>query len=451
MKKIVILSVVASFALAGNVVNGLVVNEVSEVSDSSSFSNNATISQGQTDVKNSSNVEDVSITQNNDGNVIEDTTVSGTDSEVYQGLTSVDNSTLHHAELKSDNTISGVDIIGGKSTVTQANLIVGGVSTLSGTAGGSGHHHGHTLGDKIEIKEVNVLEDTNIENSDIHQGLTTLDNGATVLNTFKLEQENTINRVDSYGDNYGGINDVNLSTITQGLTTIDGGTTSNIEQNTQNDIDYVKTDGTTIHQSTINLENSIVNHINDNNPTSAKDEENAIEYVISNGITSSILQSSINAKNSTITNLQRNDHDNKKNNWIETLTLTDSKVEQSTFTADGVIGSTVTNVTYTILDDNDREAINDMYIVTATDNSNLKQDVTKIKDSTLQNSTINRVNLMTNLTASKSDVSQNGLSITNSVATNLQLNGHNSIGDWDEGSVLLTNTNFSQGNTIITD
>ena len=52
MKKIIILSVVASFALAGNIVNDLKIDQVSKINSNSNFSNSVTVSQGETSIQN---------------------------------------------------------------------------------------------------------------------------------------------------------------------------------------------------------------------------------------------------------------------------------------------------------------------------------------------------------------------------------------------------------------
>ncbi len=451
MKKLVILSVIASLALADNSVTTLTIDQTNEIYNNTDISNGATVSQGQTDIKNGSNVENVTITQTD--NTIDNSQISGTDSEIYQGLTSVDSSRLENATLDSTNSIKDITVTGGKSTITQGNLIIGGDSNVTGTAS-SGSNHGGS-GENIKITETNTLEDTDIQNSTIDQGLTKVNNGAVVSSTFNLQQTNNINRVTTFGDNDGKTNDIN-GTITQGLTTISGGSTSNIDQNIQNNISYMQIDGTTVNQSSINLINSTVENINNTNSSSTIDEINRIEHVTGNGETSSIIQSNITAENSTIDNLQRSGtvsaYGEDTTNWIDKLTLTDSNIKQSTFVANGTMGSTVQNITYGIVNTDNREAINDIYSVTALTNSNLQQDVTEIENSTFKDSQVNRVNLMANLTASNSDIAQSKLSITNSTANQLQLSNDNTIGDWESSnSVSTTNAVLEQGSTIITD
>jgi len=101
------------------------------------------------------------------------------------------------------------------------------------------------LGNNIKITEINVLKNTNINNSIIHQGLITINNQTTVSNTFKRTQQNRIKRASSTG-----INSETNSTIIQGDIEISGVNTSNTEQNIKNVIKDITIDGS-IQQSSM--------------------------------------------------------------------------------------------------------------------------------------------------------------------------------------------------------
>jgi len=94
------------------------------------------------------------------------------------------------------------------------------------------------VGKDIKITEINMLKNTNINNSIIHQGLITINNQTSVSNTFKRTQQNRMKQISSTGEK----SETN-STIIQGHIEIDGGATSNTEQNIQNIIKDITIDG----------------------------------------------------------------------------------------------------------------------------------------------------------------------------------------------------------------
>ncbi|SFV70092.1 Autotransporter adhesin [hydrothermal vent metagenome] len=445
MKNIILLSVVAtSFVLGANVVNDLEIDQINKVHSNSSFSNGATVSQGQTDIQNNSNVNDVSILQRdgaNAGNLIENTTISGTNSELHQGLTSIDNSRLDYADLESDNTVRRVEVTSGKSTITQGNLIIGGDSNISGSAGSTGGGFGGiggSTGENLEITQINLLEDTSIKNSNIHQGHTVINSGAEVSKTFKLNQNNSITLLDATG------NDINASTLTQGITNISGGITSDIEQNIRNIMEDITVDGSTIKQSSINFSNSTVSNINNNNNEGNPDDRNRVTKTEALN-DSTIKQSSINLDESTIDGLYKQETDGlNENNWIHTVTVDDSTVKQSTLNA--INDSHVTNVTYK------KESMSEIYSAPnlvynsdALNNSNFLQDVSELNYGDIEDTTFNRGNSINTVNADNSTVKQFNITVNNSALRSSNLRASSIT-----GGVNLTNANLSQGSTIIT-
>ncbi len=461
MKKIVVLSIIASFALADNtVVNDLTINQNNEIKENSNFSNGAIVSQGQTDIKNGSTVNQLGI-RHADGadfeantNTITATTISGIDSQVHQALTSIDNSRVENTELDLSNTINDVTITNGTSTVTQGNLIIGGESNVTGiststTGGGtgfpSGGNTGGATGEKINITQTNTLDTTNIEKSIIHQGLTTINGEADVSNSFILTQSNRIEANSKIESD---------SEINQGTTNITGGTTSNIQQNIQNVIKDSQLDGTKLNQSTINLTDSTVSNINNDDSVEDIDDKNRVDSLTDIG-QSTINQSTININASIVNNIERADRPNgsnpeRQNNWIYDVTTNKSTINQSRFIANS--GSNVENMTYLFNDTEDSAAVNNLYSSHVENNSTVNQDVTELTNATITGTnTISRQNIIQELTITdNATVSQNSLKVTNSTVSNLNISEYNLVGGY-QSPVTINNANLSQGEVSITD
>ena len=438
MKNIILLSVVAtSFVLGANVVNDLDVDQKNKTVGST-LSNGATVSQGQTNIQDNSNVDNVTLLQRegtNAGNLIENSTISS-ESELDQGYTYIDNSRLHNADIESENHVKNVTVTDG-SLVGQSILLIGGESNVTGTAGDDNGMGMGGSGENLEITQTNLLQDTDIKNSFIVQGLTEINNGADVSNTFKLEQTNTINRASASGTN-----DINASELTQGVTTISGGTTNNIAQTIENIMEDITVDGSHISQSTIKLKKSDVRNIN-NGASSSIDDKNRVSYVTARD-NSNIDQSTINVDTSHVDGLYKDDRGSlQENNWIHTVTVDSSEIKQSNFSATN--SSNVLNVTYTT-HDSGVNATNLVYNSTATNNSEFNQDVTKLNNGDLTNTTLNRANTLNTVTANNSKLKQFNVQVTNSTLENSNLSQQGLM-----YNLHTTNANLSQGSTIITD
>ncbi len=442
MRKIIYLSIITPYFLFGvDSANSVTIQQVNKIRSNTNISNSSSIVQGKTNIKNNSDVDSLEITQKsgiNAGNLIEDSTISGANSKVVQGLSSVNSSTLHNAKLNSNNTIRRVDITNGKSTVTQANLIIGDNSNVHGTAGGDGGGMGiGGTADNIEITQNNLLEDTNIKKSTIHQGRTTINGGANISSTFKLNENNSITLLNSNE------NSSNNSTITQGDINITAGTTTNVKQNIQNIIEDITVDRSYIKQSNINLKNSITTNINSDNDESLLDDKNKITNTVATG-GSTIIQSSIDSKDSTITQLSRYDRNGvDENSWIHTTNLNNSELKQSVLSAKN--SSHLSNIEYTT-HDSGVSATNLVYMLTA-NNSNISQDITDISNSDFNDNILNRANTVNNVTAlNNSHLAQFNIKVENSSLDNSNLSNQGLY-----YNTTVNNANLSQGSTTITD
>jgi len=451
-KASILLSALASFALSGNIVNDLEIEQINKVRSNSTFSNDVNVSQGTTNITDNSNIEDVHILQkdgNSAGNLIENTTINGNNSELHQGLTSINRSTLHYAELTSKNKVNGITVTGGKSTITQGNLIIGGDSNVSGIAGSSGGDPwgGGGTGENLEITQTNLLENSHIDTSILHQGLTTINDDASVSITFKLNQENTISRVTSGDNNIGG-----SSKILQGITDIAGGDTTFVVQYIENEIVDVSLDGSRIRQSSIKLKDSTVSNINTGNGTNVDDKNLIEDITATNG--STVTQSSIDINASSVSGLYKSEIGSagknlEYHNLLKDVdNLNNSHIQQSIFRATN--NSDILNVEYVNSKNVNSgawiEANNHIQDLNNIQNSKLNQDVTELDNAKLKETDIDRLNTMWTVSASSSELNQNRLIVTKSTLENSTLNQDNLIYD-----LTATNTNLSQGSTIITD
>jgi len=442
MKRIIILStVVSSFIFATSTVEDLTLNQISETTDDTTITNNAYISQGKTDIENGSNVKSVTITQEDSGdagNLIKNSSVAGNNSEVHQGYTSINNGTLNYAEITSQNELSGVTITGDKSVIRQGNLIIGGASTVAGSSGSGGPGFpGGGVANNIVINQQNYLKESSISDSNISQGVTEVNGGANVSLNFNLNQINDIS-VD---------NTITSSNIRQGVTTISGGSVSDIENSVKNKIETSNISGLNINQSTISIKDSTVKNINNNNDIDNIDEKNRITQA--EGENSNINQSTIDIENSLVDGIHRQERPNisspeGQNNWIYDLTLNGSDINQSAFISKN--GSTASNITYTLNSAINSAAVNNLYSSTV-NNSTINQDVTELNNASITGeNNIDRLNIVNSVTAEEgSHISQSGLIVTDSQASNLNLSGYNIIYNNS-----LNSANLSQGETIIT-
>jgi hypothetical protein len=297
MKKLIVMSMVASSILFAANVDGLKINQENEVERTEM--NSAQVSQGETKILEDADVLDLSIKEKDDGNLIDDAIINadgmvdvtdpGFDDEPYnrknrdtiitqgktiivdgkvddvkinsdstitdatitsfgkdsleidQGFTLVEGhgQQLTDAKITSDNTISNVEIEGGNrdgTKIKQANFLM----LDEGDA---------SKADDIEIDTTNVIDGGKIGQADIKQAVTQLTDGA-VAENFNVKQHNNIEGDTEIQD---------YSEISQGVTTINDATISKLDQTVTNIIADVKGDSSLavdskIKQADINVQ-----------------------------------------------------------------------------------------------------------------------------------------------------------------------------------------------------
>ena len=441
MKKILLLSAIASFAIAANSVQDLQIDQIN-MTQTTTLANGVDVSQGHTEITNNATVKSVTITQKDGsaaGNKITNSEITGTDSELHQGLTQVDNAQLDHATLESKNSVNDIHVTGAKSIIRQGNLMVGSSAEVSGET--ISPLTGASTGENLEIIQDNQLNTmSSIIDSTIEQGVTRISNSADVTQTFKLKQLNVLS--DSTSKD---------SQLAQGETTIIGGDTADIEQNIDNSIKNVRVDGVKIDQSKIRLEESCVTNINDKNDVLAVDDKNRIVGIKAQS--STIVQSAIDINASTVIGLYKNERGNvgkhlEYNNLIsdvrklETSIVTQSETKASS-------DSEISNVTYKNTHDIDSSAgvnaNNHMQKLIWIENSKLSQEETTLKNAALEDTTIDRENIMWDLCAKNSILAQNELTVTDSTVTDSDIRENNLM--WD---IKSRDTVVTQGSTIVT-
>ncbi|MCK4442388.1 MAG: hypothetical protein KAU90_10305, partial [Sulfurovaceae bacterium] len=207
MKKIIGLSLLTILLMAQESVTNLKLEQVNKIIDST-FSEEGIKSQGTTDIDDGAFVDNVyilqkpSIDEDEPGNLIIETTVTSSGTEIHQGLTHVKNGAkLQDAKLESINEINNLTAIGGESYISQANVIVGEDSNVTNLVNsGNGNSVGDGTADKFSISQKNSIQDTNIKNTTIHQGLIVIDNGANASG-LEISEQNRIRRSDGSGQN----------------------------------------------------------------------------------------------------------------------------------------------------------------------------------------------------------------------------------------------------------
>ena len=222
MKKIILLSMIASGMLLASSVTNLTTNIDNEISNGSSAGlmiTDANISQGHTIVSGDSDINGLYITET--ANTITDTTVSS--ATVTQGLTDINSGTVNNSSLTSTNTISG-SAITTEATVNQGSTIVNDGAELEDTEvisenvlmgiveNGSKvsqatlelNGEGTELDGKSIIKTTNTIV-ANIDDSEVHQARVRIGGGYKV-SALNISETNNL-----------------LSNVTAGSTVIQGG------------------------------------------------------------------------------------------------------------------------------------------------------------------------------------------------------------------------------------
>jgi len=435
MKKILNLSLFGLFLMAQDGVTQLKLEQVNKIVDST-FSEEGVKSQGTTNVEEDAFVDNVyilqkpSIDEETARNLIVDSTITSSGSEVHQGLTHVKSGAkLQDAKLESVNEIRDLKATSGESFVSQGNIIVGEDSNVTKLLNSANENVvGDGTADKFTVYQENSIADTNIRNTTIHQGLIVVKNGADVSN-LDISQKNSITRSDMSGQN-----EINATEVTQGLVKIEDGVGRNIQQNIENEIDNLKiNDSSSVNQAYLYAIGSDINNLNSkqNSANSQDIVKNEIKNVTMNNAL--VEQSSINVQESSVDMFNNYNREStvQQNNLVRTVTLEDnSTLSQSTLNLKN--GSTITNVEYLTADNpnSSQDAINEVKELDMAQNSSIYQDRLELDRATLEDSTFYRTTSIKSVNMGmESNIYQFYTKISNAQTKNFKLSDKSNIKD----------------------
>ena len=212
MKKIILISMIASGMLLAGSVTDLTTDVVNEIDNGlPAVINNANVSQGHTVVSGDSTITDLIITQKDPnggtGNIIKNVSIDS--ATVNQGLTHINNGKVSNSILNSNSAIFD-SLITTDSTVNQASTIVNdgaelehtevtSNNTLTGKVTGGSNVSQATLelnGDDTELED-SILNSTNsivayIDASEVHQAKVSIGGGYKVA-SLTMTSTNTFN------------------------------------------------------------------------------------------------------------------------------------------------------------------------------------------------------------------------------------------------------------------
>ncbi len=206
MKKIILISMIASGMLLAETVNELTTNINNNINNGLSAGiNNANVSQGHTIVSGDSDIDTLNITQT----VNEINSVAIDSATVNQGLTEINDGSVSDTSLTSTNIIKDSAVRTG-ATVNQASTIVNGgaeledttvtsTNTLMGIVENDADVSQATLelnGDNTELNNDSELTSTNsiianIDASEVHQARVRVGGGYTV-STLLMSEVNAL-------------------------------------------------------------------------------------------------------------------------------------------------------------------------------------------------------------------------------------------------------------------
>ena len=399
MKKIIGLSLLSMVLVAQESVSHLKLEQVNKIIDST-FSENGVKSQGSTDIEADAFVDNVHILQKPSaneevaGNLILNTTITSSGSELHQGLTTVKSGAkLQDAKLESINSMNNLKATSGESFVSQANVVIGEDSNVTKLISSANENiSGDGTANKFLIFEENSIQDTNIRNTTIHQGLIVVKDGADVSN-LNITQKNSIRRSSMSGQN-----EINATEVTQGQIKISDGVGRNISQSVENRIDNLMVnDSSFVSQASIDAVQSDINNLNSklnslNNQDRVKNEIKNL--TINNGM---VRQSTMFFEESSVDMLDKYNRGGglQQNNLIHSTTVeNNATIAQSTIKITN--GSSLKNVEYFTIDnpDNGQDAVNEIKNLNLTDNSLVYQDKLEMSGGVVENSTFKRTNLI---------------------------------------------------------
>jgi len=230
--------------------------------DDVTATNGATLTQNTTTID-SSTVDDMTSTQEN---YMKEITANGS-YNVKQGDISLTNAVIDgNLEVDYHNEMERVDMIGAGS-VSQGTLTIGD-SNATGT-----------VAESIDIKSVNKLTDTDLENTNVAQSSTSILAGSSVSG-FKLDQTNTIDKTEGEADN-----NMTGATISQAEMTISGSTVDTMEQTVTNTITDATLNDAHVYQAKVDISESDVDNVTISSTTNSITGSTVDEATISqNGL-----------------------------------------------------------------------------------------------------------------------------------------------------------------------
>ncbi|CAA6812314.1 MAG: Autotransporter adhesin [uncultured Sulfurovum sp.] len=450
MKKVITLLLLSMLLTAQESVTQLKLEQVSRVIDST-FSEETVKTQGKTEIEDDAFVDNVqvlqkpSVDEETPGNLILNSSVTSNESEIHQGLTNVKSGAkLQDSQLESVNEIKSLEANSGASFVSQGNVIIGDDSNVSHIVNSANENLVEDgTADKLTVLQHNSLEDTEIKNTTIHQGLIVITNGADVSN-LNVTQQNSIKRSDMSGQG-----EINATQVTQGQIKIEESMGRSITQNVQNEIDNLMIDdSSSVNQAYLHASKSDLNNMNEqlnnsNTQDIVKNEMNNVE--MENAL---INQDVLFIDNSSINRINKYNRGSglQQNNLIHSTMLeNNATINQSTITIQE--GSTVTDLEYFTAKNprNDQDAINEIKVVELGQDTVLYQDRLELNNATLEESSLHRTNSIKNVNISnESNVYQFYTQLTDSEMQDSKLSDKSYLKD-----VSINDSAIVQGMTTV--
>ena len=462
MKKIIILSIIASSMIFATNVDNIDDDIINKINNNTHVNSNSLIYQGTIDIDrdgSSSDVTNLTIKEANSpidsgvGNEITGSTIDF--STIGQGAVIIDNSKINNLGLETYNLVEN-------STINNNSLIHQGMFVSSDS------NASDSVADDVNIESRNTIQSgsvgvaSSVSNSRVSQSYTELKNGADVKN-LKLDQVNTIvnstiggdsnvsqadtiidnSIVDNLstkfgtaiGHNFNDIGHSNIDTtskVTQNYTQItNGSNVKNIENGGNlNQISQVNSSNSNIAQNSLMIDNSSLENF--------KQQKDNQAY----GLTvtgSRISQSVVSIANSA--DVKNISSDTTSTNKIHSSTIAGSIVSQNDIDIDNSIVDGLHSIQTNTIDATTANGSSDSNIT----NSHIKQGKFLIaSSSSVKNINQTVTNSMRDISLNDSYVGQENISITNSSVENSTFTDTNELTGTD-----LTSSHITQGRTNI--
>lgn len=402
MKKIIVMSITVSALLFGANVSNLTLDLENKVSKSKI--NAATISQGDTHIVGDSTVHSLSISKQDEGNLIHDTVINSTDNMDFR---SIEFEELGYYDRERDDTLVSQGrtiIIDGKISnvkIDSDSIINGGTSINA------------ALGNSVQID----------------QGFTLIEGSGQKLINAKINSDNLISNVEIEGDGTG------ETKIMQGnfIMKDDGAasTAVDISLHSKSAIEGGKIGHANIKQSVTELETGGVLYntsLNQNNLISGETE-------IKNF--SEISQATTEVEEYSVASIEQDVYNVITDVEGESSSATDSKIQQADIYIEG---DSRVSLTY-------EEHMNDIRSVQLED-STITQDTTNVKD----NSIVQNFRQKADNTVRQSDLKDSVIKQNNVLVSDSVLSGENALLSIQENRVqdsTLTDSYVSQADVMI--